>query len=239
MSLTRRLIHRAQRRLADQRGFSLTELLVAITIGMVVLMAAWMVLDRTITASGQIADRSEALQRGRQAMLLITRQLRSQVCVGTATPIVEATDLKVTFYADMTDGTPANPIKKRTLEYNTGTDTINESVASSSGTYPSLSFGTATPAPLLTKVDQIMDGSTARPIFRYYGYQTGTTNGTLVQLSAPLSGADLKRVAVIKVGFRSFADRPISNDSDSTVLEDDVYTRTAVPTELQGQPECI
>jgi prepilin-type N-terminal cleavage/methylation domain-containing protein len=237
MSLMRRLRHRVS--LADQRGFSLTELLVAMTIGMVVLMASWMVLDRTISASGQVADRSQALQRGRQAMELISRQLRSQVCVGTATPIVSAGDLSVTFYADMTDGSSANPIKKRTLTYDTTTDTINESVASSTGTYPALTFGTAATAPLLTKVDQIMDGSTARPIFRYYGYQTGTTNGTLVQLSAPLSATDLKRVAVIKVGFRAFADRPISNDSDSTVLENDVYTRTAVPTELQGQPECL
>ena len=234
-----RLRDRIAARLRDQRGFTLTELLVSITIGMIVLMAAWMVLDRTISASGQIADRSEALQRGRQAMELISRQLRSQVCVGNTTPIVSGSDLSVSFYADMTDGTPANPIKQRTLTYNTTTDTINESVASSTGTYPNLTFGTATTTPLLTKVDQIMDGTSARPIFRYFGYQTGTTNGTLVPLQSPLSATDLKRVAVIKVGFRSFAVRPISNDNDSTVLENDVYTRTAVPTELQGQPECI
>ena len=40
-----------------------------------------MLLDRSFTASGQIADRQDALQRGRQAMELMTRQLRSQVCV--------------------------------------------------------------------------------------------------------------------------------------------------------------
>jgi prepilin-type N-terminal cleavage/methylation domain-containing protein len=230
---------RRRLKLSDQRGFTLTELLVAMTIGMIVLMAAWMLFDRTISASGQIADRSEALQRGRQAMELISRQLRSQVCVGSTTPIVSGSDLSVSFYADLTDGTPANPIKQRTLTYNTTTDTINESVQPSTGTYPNLTFGTASTTPLLTKVDQIMDGTTARPIFRYFGYKTGTTDGTLVPLSAPLSPTDLKRVAVIKVGFRSFAMRPISNDNDSTVLENDIYTRTAVPTELQGQPECL
>jgi len=227
--------------LQDERGFSLTELLVAVTIGMVILLAALAVFDRTISASGQIADRSEALQRGRLAMEVISRQLRSQVCVGDTPPIVAGNDLSVTFYADLTDGTPANPIKKRTLSYDTTTDTINESIASSTGTYPTLTFGTATTNPLLTKVDQILDGipPTPRAIFRYYGYQTGTTNGTLVRLNSPLTAADLKRVAVIKVGFRSFAFRPISSNNDSTVLENDVYTRTAVPTELQGQPECI
>jgi prepilin-type N-terminal cleavage/methylation domain-containing protein len=228
-------------RLRDERGFTLIELLTAISIGLVLLFAAFAVLDRTITASGQIADRSEALQRGRAAMEQITRQLRSQVCVGTTTPIVSASDLSVSFYADLTDGTPANPIKQRTLTYSAATDTITETVTPSTGTYPNLTFAGPTSTPRLTKVKQILEsnGVTLRPIFRYYGYQTGTTNGTLVQLTAPLSAADLKRVALIKVGFRSFAMRPISNDKDSAVLEDDVYTRTAVPTELQGAPECI
>jgi type II secretory pathway pseudopilin PulG len=227
-------------RLRDEGGFTLVELLTAISIGMVILFAAFAVLDRTISASGQIADRSEALQRGRQAMDLITRQLRSQVCVGPTTPIVSGTDTSMSFYADLTDGTPANPINQRTLSYSAATDTITETVTPSSGTYPTLTF-TGTPAskPLLTKVKQILDGTTLRPLFRYYAYQTGTTNGTLVQLSAPLSAADLKRVALVKVGFRSFAVRPISNDNDSTVLENDVYTRTAVPTQLQGAPECL
>jgi prepilin-type N-terminal cleavage/methylation domain-containing protein len=236
-----RLMRGARRRMADQRGFTLIELLTAISIGMVILFAAFAVLDRTISASGQIADRSEALQRGRQAMQLITRQLRSQVCVGDTTPIVSATDSSLSFYADMTDGTPANPIKQRTLSYSSATDTITETVTPSTGTYPTLTFAGGTSTPLLTKVKQILEnnGTTLRPIFRYYGYQIGTTNGTLVPLITPLSATDLKRVALIKVGFRSFAVRPISNDKDSTVLEDDVYTRTAVPTELQGAPECI
>jgi prepilin-type N-terminal cleavage/methylation domain-containing protein len=229
-------------RLRDERGFTLVELLTAISIGLMILFAAFAVLDRTISASGQIADRSEALQRGRQAMQLITRQLRSQVCVGTTTPIVSGTDLSISFYADLTDGTPANPINQRTLTYSAVTDTITETVTPSSGTYPDLTFtGAPTSAPLLTKVKQILEnnGTTLRPIFRFYGYQTGTTNGTLVPLTAPLSATDLKRVALIKVGFRAFAVRPISNDKDSTVLEDDVYTRTAVPTQLQGAPECL
>jgi prepilin-type N-terminal cleavage/methylation domain-containing protein len=227
----------------DQRGFTLVELLTAISIGMIVLMAAFMVLDRTISASGQIADRSEALQRGRQAMSTITRELRSAVCVGNTFPIIAGTDTSVTFYADLTDGTSvANPIKQRQLSWASATNTITETVTPSAGTYPSLTFtGTAVSTPLLTNVQQILDppSNTPRAMFRYYGYQTGTTNGTLVQLTTPLSSTDLGRVALVKVGFRSFAARPISNDKNSTVLEDDVYTRTAVPTELQGAPECI
>ncbi|MEA2362171.1 MAG: hypothetical protein QOD71_1316 [Thermoleophilaceae bacterium] len=226
-------------RLSDERGFTLTELLVAMFIGMVVLLAAFMVLDRSFTASGQIADRTEALQRGRLAMNLITRQLRSQVCVGTANkPIVAASDSSITFYADLSDGT--QPIKKRTLSFDVTTDTITESVIAGAGTYPNVTFtAAATSLPLLTKVRQIMDGTTPRPMFRYYGYQTTGPTGVLQQLGTPLSATDLGRVALIKVGFRAFAVRPLVNDNDSSVLEDDVYVRVAVPTQLQGTPECF
>jgi prepilin-type N-terminal cleavage/methylation domain-containing protein len=227
--------------MSDERGFSLTELLVAMFIGMIILLAAFMLLDRSFSASGQVADRSEALQRGRLAMDLITRQLRSQVCVGNTVPIVSGTDNAVTFYADMSDG--STPIKKRTLSYDTITDTITESVVPGAGTYPALTFtGAATSVPLLTKVDQIVDGTpptTPRPIFRYYGYTVGGTSGALDPLSTPLSAASLSRVALIKVGFRSFAARTVMNDKDSAVLEDDVYVRVLTATDFQNGPRCI
>jgi prepilin-type N-terminal cleavage/methylation domain-containing protein len=227
--------------MSDERGFSLTELLVAMFIGMIILLAAFMLLDRSFTASGQVADRSEALQRGRLAMDLITRQLRSQVCVGNTVPIVSGTDTAITFYADMSDG--STPIKKRTLSYDTITDTITESVVPGAGTYPALTFtGAASSVPLLTKVDQILDGTpptTPRPIFRYYGYTVGGTSGALDLLTTPLSTASLSRVAVIKVGFRSFAARTVMNDKDSAVLEDDVYVRVTTATDFQNGPRCI
>jgi prepilin-type N-terminal cleavage/methylation domain-containing protein len=227
-------------RISDERGFSLTELLVALVIGMIVLLASFMLLDRTISASGQIADRTEALQRGRLAMDLITRQLRSQVCVGNTVPMVAGTGTSVTFYADLSDASGSTPIKKRTLTYDPSTDTISESVVTGAGTYPALTFtGAATTTSLLTKVEQIMDGSTARPVFRYYGYTVGSTNGSLDLLSTPLSAASLSRVALIKVGFRSFAARTVMDDKNSAVLEDDVYVRVLTATDFNNGPRCI
>ena len=61
-----------------------------------------------------------------------------------------------------------------------------------------------------------------------------------MQLTAPLSATDLGRVAADQGRLpRLRRSAPISNDKDSAVLEDDVYMRIAVPTELQGAPECI
>ena len=98
----------ARRRASDERGFTIIELMVAMSVGMVVLLAAFMLLDRSFTASGQIADRQEALQRGRQAMELITRQLRSQVCVvvppaTTFSPPVVGGQDNVTFYGSLSE----------------------------------------------------------------------------------------------------------------------------------------
>jgi prepilin-type N-terminal cleavage/methylation domain-containing protein len=225
-------------RLSDERGFSLPELLVAMFIGMIILLAAFMLLDRSFSASGQIADRTEALQRGRLTMNLITRQVRSQVCVGTAAPMVAGSDNSLTFYGDLSDG--SQQIKKRTLAFDPNTDTITESVITGAGTYPTLTFtSAATTAPLLTKVKAVLDGTTARAMFRYYGYKVGGAPGELEALATPLSASSLTRVALIKVAFRSFAARNVTNDKDSAVLEDDVYVRVATPTDFANGPQCI
>jgi prepilin-type N-terminal cleavage/methylation domain-containing protein len=230
-----------RRRLSDERGFTLIELLAAMSIGMVVLLAAFMALDRSFSASGEVADRSDALQRGRQTMEVMTRQLRSQVCLGENNdPVVSAGDSSITFYADLSDGTVN--VKKRTLTFNPATKTISESVVPGVGTYPSLTFNSAaTTVTLLSNVEQILDGSTPRPVFRYYGYVAGTTTGQLEQLpSTPtVSPANLGRIAVIKIGYRTFALRSVSDDRNSTVLENDVYVRLAVPTSPQNGPICV
>ncbi len=230
-------------RMSGERGFTLIELLVAMSIGMIVLLGAFMLLDRSFSASGQVADREDALQQGRQTMELMTRQLRSQVCLGkNNTPLVSGSDNSVTFYADLT--TDPQNTKLRTLALNTGTGVLTQTVVSAaSGTYPNLVFsgGATQTATLQTKVKQILDGAppTARPVFKYYGYKAGLPVGDLELLPAPLSATNLGRVAAIKVSFKSFAQRPLSDQGDSTELEDDVYVRLSDPTETQDGPVCV
>jgi prepilin-type N-terminal cleavage/methylation domain-containing protein len=229
-----------RRRLSSERGMTLIEVLVAMTIGLVVLMAAFMLLDRTFVASGQVADRTEALQRGRQAMSLITRQLRSGVCIGTTSPpvAVGSNASSVTFFADLSDGSVN--AKKRTLTWDSTASTLTESVTDGVGTYPDLTFtGTPLTSTLLTKVDRIPDTSGPRDMFRYFQYQNGTTDGTLQQMGVPLTSTTVTRVAVIKVGFRVYPDRPLSEDRNSAVLEDDVVSRVSDPTKPEAGARCV
>jgi prepilin-type N-terminal cleavage/methylation domain-containing protein len=234
----------APNRASDERGMTLIEMLVAMSVGMIVLLAAFMLLDRSFSASGQIADREDALQRGRQAMELMTRQLRSQVCIGTANvPMVQGLDNSVTFYGSLSESSQS--VTKRTLTFDgTGAGSITQSVITGvpNPAYPLMSFtGTAATSTLLTDVQQAQDGSPAvnRPVFKYYRYKAGPPTGDLEQLGTPLSAGDLGQVALIKVTFRAFAARPIADDGDSTVLENDVFIRISDPTEVQEGPQCI
>ena len=100
----------------DQSGFSLTELLTAMSIGMVLLIAAFTLLDRATTVSASITDRTEAVQRGRTAMERVTRQLRSQVCPTTTGSSLTTADANtLTLYVDMTGGSSAP--ERRTITY--------------------------------------------------------------------------------------------------------------------------
>src|SRR5262245_26341607 len=94
-----------RRRASDESGFTLIELLAGMMVGLIVLMAAFMLVDHATEASQAIANRQDAVQRGRIAMERVTRQLRSQVCLGEETePITAGNANSVTFFADLKIG---------------------------------------------------------------------------------------------------------------------------------------
>src|SRR4051812_35490512 len=106
-------------RLRAQQGFTVIEMVVAMTIGLVVLTATFTLLDSTVRLNSGVLSKTDAMQRGRQAMDTLTQQLRSQVCLDYAHSAVisGATATSVTFYADFSkDGKP--PVK-RTITFDT------------------------------------------------------------------------------------------------------------------------
>jgi prepilin-type N-terminal cleavage/methylation domain-containing protein len=230
---------RLRRLRSDESGFTLVELLTAITIGTVLLLAAFVTLDRATSASQEIADRQDALQRGRMAMELIVRQLRSQVCLGDETePITVADDNIVTFYADLSDG--SRDVEQRTLRYETSDKTLYQDVYTGIGDYPLLEFpGPPATRVLVGGVEPILDNGQPRPILRYYAFLEGGAPGELELLDAPLSADDAIRTVMVKVGFVVLPDRKIPNNRQATTLESDVYVRLADPSRPAEGPRCI
>jgi prepilin-type N-terminal cleavage/methylation domain-containing protein len=231
---------------SDQSGFTLPELITAMGIGLVVLLAAFMLLDRAVSGSTRLADRQEAVQRGRLTMELITRQLRSQVCLGEAQPIRAGDDNSVTFYANLSSN--PNTAQKRTLRYVAAEKRLYEDVYNASGTFPNLSFP-ASPTQsgeLLRPITQTTEkvGSTyvTRPIFRYYKYVNNTTTGALQLLSTPLSAADAPEVVMINVAFATLPRRLVERTTDvidATTFDANVYVRLADPMKPTEGPQCL
>ncbi len=227
---------------SDESGFTLPELLTAMAIGMVVLLAAFMLLDRAVSTSSELSDRQDSAQRGRVAMEVISRSLRSQVCLGDLQPITAGNDNSITFYANLSSTSDA--ADRRVIRYVASEKRLYEDTYVGTGTFPDLIFA-STPTrtrELAQPVQPIVDGTVTRPIFRYYRYVPTTTTGALQQLTSPLSATDAPDVVLIKVGFSALPQRKVERTTDvvdGTDFESDIDVRLADPTRPAEGPRCL
>lgn len=234
---------------SEESGFTLVELLAAMSIGLIVLMAAFLLLDRATSVSQELANRQDALQRGRLAMEKIVRDLRSQVCLGDENePITTAENNKVTFYVDLSDG--SKTIEQRTIRYQPPAaavppapaepGSLYEDVYAGAGIYPTLTFtGTPQTRLLVSGVEPILDNGVPRPILRYYAFRPGGVPGDLELLTAPLVPNDAVRTVLVKVGFVVKPERKAPKNSEKTTLESDIYVRLADPSRPLEGPRCV
>ena len=185
----RRLLHRLRR---DERGFSLPELVVTMAIGTIVIAAALGLLKFTMKRANDVNTRIDANQRGRLALDVVTRQLRSQVCLNPATkPLVVAKANELTFYGDLRNNAAGlTPVaQKRTVKLDTATSTLVELVSTGTETADGVySWSTPNSRTLLTDVTQ--DGST--PLFRYYAFNTRPSRPCSTPVT-PATGSSLSQ----------------------------------------------
>jgi type II secretory pathway component PulJ len=244
-------------RLREEGGFSLPELLIALTIAMIVSLATFSLIEVVMKRSGDTAARVTSSQQGRMAMDTVVRQLRSQVCLNTATPTPPmsaptgfgqlSTSTTAVFYTDFTDAgsqkTVApelhvlsyDAVKQRLVEKDyKGTVKLTTNVYTY--TYPTVASAPARSKVLLENVVPLAN----TPIFTYYTY--GTTNPPRpdLQLNAAsgLSAADTARVARVSINFRALTTSNPNLLRGSSVFEDDVYVRAADPNDEAPTPTC-
>ena len=166
-------------RLRAEDGFSLTELLAAMIIGIVIIFWAFQRHRQQRRDQRQGRGRTDATQRGRAAMDEITRALRSAVCANNTPPITTATPTQVVFIADLSDGSRLP--EQRQFSNNATTDTITESIVAGSGTANAVTW-VATPKtiPVLTNSDPDPATIPAGAIFTYWKFSPGTAGQTLL-----------------------------------------------------------
>jgi prepilin-type N-terminal cleavage/methylation domain-containing protein len=247
------------RKLSDESGFTLPELLVTLVIALIVSFATFSLIEVAMRKAGDTEARVKAAQQGRMAMDTVVRQLRSQVCLNTATPTppmsppagfgtVTNGDTAV-FYTDFTDaGKPTTVAPElHVLTYDaathrlierdyTGTVTLNKNVYTY--TYPTAA---STPARSKILLDNVIPLAAGTPIFAYYTYSTATPPRPDSPLAAPPTGmlaADTARVARITVNFRALTTSNVNKLDGSSVFQDEVYVRAADPNDEAPTPTC-
>ena len=226
------------KRLRHESGVTLVELMVAMMIGTMTILAVYGVLDTSIKQSTKIAGRVNATQRGRIAMDTITRQLRSQVCYSATVPaLVSGTDTAVKFHVDLTDG--SKPIEQHQITYDSTARTLTERVWPGVGS--PLSFPTQTVTRQITDgvVQQPVKLAPDLPIFRYYAYNTASPPQPKTLLPTPLSATDLARVARIEITFVTLPPgiKTVTFPAAST-LQNEIYVRVADPNDPAPTPTC-
>jgi prepilin-type N-terminal cleavage/methylation domain-containing protein len=198
--------------LRRQNGFTLPEMLTAISMAMIISLAAFTLIEVTMHRAGETAARVDTNQRARAAMDTITRQLRSEVCLNKTTPpIVSGTDTSVGFYADFTDQSNSDvPPVYHVLTFSGGRITENDYAGTSNHAKPptftyDLTKGTTRVVLSNAQVYRAPKATVDTPVFQYYAYDNANPPQTSVRLPTPLSATDRARVARIDVTFRATA----------------------------------
>lgn len=230
---------RIRRRLSDERGFTLVELLVSTSIGVVVLLATFAIFDSALLAQNRVDDRTDSIARGRTGMEQIVQQLRSQVCLGPSLPAIEYGDEdQVTFYADLANTTFVP--ERRDLTFSGGALTERDYPGRASGGSPPYTFSAA-PARTRVILDRLTlasPGGTPIPFFTYYGFDGSTPPQPTNELPVPLTAAGRAQVVQIRVSFMALPAR-VSSSSTGEPFTTDVFVRTADPSDPEHSPLCI
>jgi type II secretory pathway pseudopilin PulG len=175
--MLRRPLRNADRSLADERGFTLVELLVIMATGLVVFSALFAVLDVTLRQTNRIVSQVDATQQARTAMAKIEQELQSSCVGGFAAPIQEGSNGdSLIFISGSGSSATVVPVWNEITYTPNGTrGTLTHSQYATTGT-------ASDPAPsTLLRTDTLLgrvspDGST--PIFEYFAYETPSSGST-------------------------------------------------------------
>jgi prepilin-type N-terminal cleavage/methylation domain-containing protein len=238
-------------RLADERGFSLMELIWAMVLGLIILLAAFTVIDKSFLTNKQVSDREDALQRGRIALEQITRQLRSQVCIQTSPatlPISSGSDTSITFYTylgDPTGATVANGQRdattdqpfpeQHTISYVAANGSVPSKITESDSKVTSFNPLTVASA----YKTNVLATNVYLPSGKLFQYYAGSASGgvSTTPLTTPLSASDASSVVDVAVAYKVLPTGvTATNSPQATTFQDDVFWRSVSPENTTNQP---
>ena len=235
------------KRLRDEAGMTLMEVMVACTVGMIVILAVFAMLDSSVRMNTGVMSRTDAMQRGRLAMDVLTQELRSQVCLVDLTPAVvpESDESTVSFYSDFSDGDGSEPPTMRTLRFDPDTGAITTDIYQATRMEPRSGQFEDHPSATNLRLEnaslQVDEDGRPVPFLRYYAYEWKGEEGgpqhpeATLELDTPLSDTDARRVARVDI---SFVARPTGADGDDhgVNLSDQIMARHSDPNLARWDP---
>jgi prepilin-type N-terminal cleavage/methylation domain-containing protein len=242
------------RALGSEAGYSLVELLVAMSIGLIVTFGAFLLLDVTSSGVSRITSRVHANQTGRVALERIMLELHSVCVTSGATPIeVGSTGTALKFVSENGSSPAFANVNLHEIFYTPATTstegTLVEKTWRSSGTAPAYTFATSgaptTERTLLTGVEQTNETGPV-PIFQYFRYyEEGDSGAVLGELNPtpiepPIStSAVANKIVKVAVHFTATPGRNLShtfNQDRPVALEDSAIFSLTPSSEAAGNP---
>jgi Tfp pilus assembly protein PilW len=241
-------------RLAAEDGFTITELLVAMTAGLAVLAAALVLVGQATTLTSAAQDRVDSAQRARRGVEDMVTELRSGVCVPLVTtapattttkvPMVSGTDNSVTFYANL--GTENALPERRVLTFDPAARTIVETRYPATATSTATAVTFATTGTTRTLLENVVAKDSSTPIFTYWKYAVDSTvtppvvAGMTKLSTAPsgLASADLPFVVQIDIAVRVRPLRATADSKKDAVLQGSATSRLADPLNATQGLQC-
>jgi hypothetical protein len=220
-------------------GFTIIEILVAASTGLIVLFAVFTLLEVSVRYSARSLDRVETAQRARSAMETVVQELHSSCVTAPETPVLAgSTDTSVSFLSQFGGATVITP-NEHVVSLSGGTLT-DATYPATGGSAPNWTFAStpSTSRELASNISQALVGGSAQPVFQYYTYSGGQISTT--PLPTPLSAADAANTVEVAI---SFAVAPTDGSTDglrATNVTDEVVLRVlpAATSAAGGNPPC-
>ncbi len=219
---------------ADERGTTLVELMVALMTGLVIISALTMVIITTMHGSARVTSRVEATQRARLALVRLMQELHSACVTPEIAPVREGSTGTSLEFVHQT-GSEVQPAPTLSvINYSGGTLTQSD-YSVNGGTAPNWTFDEETPASTRTLLTDVSPIPPSGSIFSYYRYENGTV--AAAPQKTPLEATEAALTVEVEVGIRAEPESTPVQDAGAAVDVTNAATlRLTPPSFNEGSP---
>jgi type II secretory pathway pseudopilin PulG len=220
----------------DERGVSLIEVLVSLSIGMVVLFAVLGLMTTMVRSSAESRGRTQAVREGRTTIDRVGQELRLASCPDWGNAILSGTDNSVSYYVTrpLANFRVDPVVERHTLTFDPSAGTLRLTVQTPTNTTTIPPVWNSAPARQSVIGSRVARVGTT-PFFQYLGYNAPTAPATS-PIAAPVAAENLSKVGQVLVTFTALPD--FGNTARGSTFESTIVLRTDDPTDQDNTPQC-